>query len=431
MTHLNPRTPEIVLHNQEYLKTYKETIQNNWPWHESTEEWIAYLFLIFEHSTMISSVFLDPKPLGGGLFCLRIDGLVIELLHFAVDEYLNLLKALQSHLSPIQVPGKEYLQEGLIQSKTGHFFWTGILSSALGLQVTIRPERNRLTLGYSRHHLPEQAATVIERMRKHPNGLMLFCHRTWSHSPTGIMYDVFQSIVDGCSTDARLAFISENLQSIPVNENITKISTDGTYRSWEKATHAVVAQDVDIIMMQGRNERDVVAQAILTALEDRIVLVDTTHFNVLDALLWLLTDIPISSSLIASILLGVVGSYADLRTICPNCSIEQTMEEMRLLLDLRKCDIELGTGTWLKGQGCPLCNGTGYANERLTIAEAIYIDHSLAKICASSPNRAELTSVLQERNFSSYFDQAYEFARQGKTTLQEAIRVGLARRADL
>ncbi|MGB7442885.1 MAG: hypothetical protein WA919_17615 [Coleofasciculaceae cyanobacterium] len=89
-------------------------------------------------------------------------------------------------------------------------------------------------------------------------------------------------------------------------------------------------------------------------------------------------------------------------------------------------------GKWVEGQGCSECYGTGYMpRQRLTVVEAAYIDQSLANLLASQPSKNQLSSAIADGGFQTYFEQAFQFAQQGMTTLQEAIRVGLARRSEL
>jgi type II secretory ATPase GspE/PulE/Tfp pilus assembly ATPase PilB-like protein len=268
-------------------------------------------------------------------------------------------------------------------------------------------------------------------MKQHPNGLMVCCHGSWSLSQQGTIFDVFDTFPHHQQRDARMGAITEGLQALPPYESVTHLCVDGSPQSWTQAARSLVAQDIDVVVMCGHDDIEVVTQAVKLALEDRFVLVDVPHFAALDVFFWLLTELPVSATQVASVLLGVVGSYPALRRVCPHCAIEQQPEPFLLSILNQKGIPKLPDGKWVQGQGCTECYGTGFKDPRLTVAEAIYVDASLAQLCESGPSKAELHTAIVERGFQTYFQQAFTFAQQGDTTLAEAIRVGLARRAEL
>jgi type II secretory ATPase GspE/PulE/Tfp pilus assembly ATPase PilB-like protein len=413
----------------EFLEAQRE-LQEIWPWQASVDRWVDRI-LSFAEKPYLSSVFLDPQPQRNGNLYFRVDGLVLPGPRFTAEQYGQLLTAIQARMQFSQTTGNQYLQEGFILTECGQRHWVGILQTVFGVQITIcftlSTKSAELLNGW-----PEQAKNDVAKMQQHPNGLIVCCHRGWSLSRQDTIFDVLNSIISGWKQDVRLGVITEGLQTPTFPENTTQLCVDGSQQSWEHACRALVAQDVDVFLMRGRNETEIVTQAVLTAREDRLVLVDVSHFSVLDALSWLLTELPVSAEQTASVLLGVVGSYPALRRVCPHCVAEQPPDDL-LLASLQKQAISLTPqGQWVRGQGCPECNGGGYAlNARLTVTESIYVDSYLAKLCASGPNKDQLKKALAERGFQTYFEQGVELAQQGLTTLNEAVRVGLARRSEL
>jgi hypothetical protein len=407
-----------------------DNIQDKWPWQDSAEYWVDHI-LSFATKPEMMSVFLDPETRGGGKLYFRVDGRVLPGPHFTAEQYHQLLAAIKARVVFSQSVVGQLLREGFIFSETGEKHWVGLLQTVAGIQLTLYFALDSLSPG-SMDDWPKQARDVVEQMQKHPNGLMLFCHRGWSLSRQDTIFNVLNSLINKSSNELRVGCVTESLQTFPPYENLTHLCVDGSQQSWEQASRALVAQDIDVVLMRGRNEKEVVTQAILTALEDRCVLVDVSHLSVIDTLLWLLTELPVSSSQIASVLLGVVGSYPGLRQVCPHCLTQREPDE-RLLALLAKRGISLVLdGNWVQGQGCAKCFGIGYMpKRRLTIVEAAYIDQSLANLCIEQPSKDRLNSALIEGGFQTYFEQAFQFAQQGMTTLQEALRVGLARRAEL
>jgi hypothetical protein len=319
------------------------------------------------------------------------------------------------------------LQEGFIFTETGQRHWVGLLQAVFGPQVTItfaRPPRSTPPLA----NWPQQARNVVERMQRQPCGLIVCCRRPWSLSQQGAIFDVLDAFAQEWEQDARIGAITEGLQALPTHEAITHLCTDGSSQSWAQATRALLAQNIDFIVMRGLDDTEVVTQALQVALEGGFVLVDVSHKNALDTLLWLLTALPFSATQVASMLIGVVGSYPALRRVCPHCVTDQQPDESLINLLNQEGISPLPAGKWVQGQGCTECYGTGFKNPRLTVAEAIYMDESLAKLCELGPSKEALHNAIVERGFETYFQQAFTLAQQGETTLAEAIRFGLARR---
>ncbi len=420
------------VHEQSYSSLFREydDIEANWPWQTPVEQWIDHI-LSFATKPESMSAFLDPHLQGGGQIYFRVDGAVLPGSQFTAKQYDQIITAIIARaVFPQSVVG-QILQEGFILTEAGHKNWVGLLQTVAGIQVTFWFE-NSLGSIDPLANWPAQAKVVVEQMQNHPNGLMICCHRGWSLSQQGTIFNVFDSLISRSNGTARIGCITEGLQPLIRYENTTQLCVDGSKQSWEQAARALVAQDIDVLMMRGRNEKEVVTQAVLTALEDRCVLVDVSHFSVIDTLIWLLTELPISPSHIASVLLGIVGSYSGLRQVCPHCSTKQLPDDNFLRL-LDQHNIPLITdGKWAKGQGCPKCYGMGYApKQRLTVVEAAYLNRSIGNLWTPHPDKERLELALTASGCQTYFEQAVNFAQQGMTTPQEAIRVGLAHRNEL
>lgn len=434
MTHenflLKVANPEMQEQSFRKFLEAQHELQEIWPWQASVDDWVNYI-LSFAAQPYLSAVFLDPQPQQGGKLYFRVDGLVLPGPHFTVEQYSQLLTEIQARTEFTQPTRNQHLQEGFIFTESGQRHWVGVLQTVFGLQVTVCFELTTKSVE-PLNDWPEQVRNDVAKMQQHPNGLIVCCHRGWSLSRQDTIFNVLNSILSGWKQDVRLGVITEGLQTPTFPKNITQLSVDGSQQSWEQACRALVAQDIDVVLMRGRNEKEIVTQAVLTAREDRLVLVDVSHFSVLDTLLWLLTELPVSAAQIASVLLGVVGSYPALQRICPHCVAEQQPDDS-LLAGLQKMGISLTPqGKWVQGQGCLECNGRGYTvDSRLTVTESVYVNSSLAKLCASGPRKDQLSAALAERGFQTYFEQGVELAQKGLTTLSEAVRVGLARRSEL
>jgi type II secretory ATPase GspE/PulE/Tfp pilus assembly ATPase PilB-like protein len=147
-----------------------------------------------------------------------------------------------------------------------------------------------------------------------------------------------------------------------------------------------------------------------------------------------LSDPMIDKLQLKQVLIGVIGGVMLCRPVCPHCSCPQDLDATALRA-LRRVGFDvLTTANWVQGKGCDTCHGTGMVSSyaaRIPIVEAIYVDRTLAAFCSTMPDKAKLLYELEERGFRSYLQQCLDLAMQGRTTIQEALRLGLSRRADL
>jgi type II secretory ATPase GspE/PulE/Tfp pilus assembly ATPase PilB-like protein len=412
--------------NQQWISSLRakgSAIHDTWPWQAAPEAWVDHLLTLMQE-TQISHLFLDPQWQASGKLSLRIDGLILPGLEFPPTVYERFLNALRirvrwtSHTATL-------LQEGTLQDGRGNPFWVGFLPTANGTQVTLCRQYATLpTLPFENWSKPAIAA--VQKMQQQPYGLIVCCNRLGSLSQQGTLFDVMASVVEHVQTDARLAWVYESLQTQLQQFTGTQIQVDGSPQSWQMTVQALIAQDIDVLVMRGRDEKQVVTQAVLAALEGRLAVVDVSCPTVVETLHWLLHELPVDAQQVSQILLGVVGSHPDLRLVCPACQSEAyPSDRLLLLLDAQGIPA-LPAGRWVMGQGCPACHGTGYQPAaRRAIAEAIFIEPALADLCATRPTHEQLIQVLAEYRFESSFDQAFELARQGQTTLQEALRLSL------
>lgn len=416
----------------DFVKWEGWEILTAWPWQDPPEYWVDRLLLLATQA-QTSHVFLDPVLQGGGRLRFRVDGLVLPGPAFSVEQYQHLLSAIRKRTALPDSDSATLFCDGIIQGSEEigkRDFVAGILRTSEGLQVTLYA-RSPLPSTVPWGGWPAQAVTALEQMRRHPNGLIVFCHRGYS-SEIGSMLGVFDFMARESHGESRYACVTDTPLRLPPLDGRSQVRVEGSKESWEGALRALVAQDTDVFALAGRNENEVVSQALLTALEDRYVLVNVSLFGATDSLLWLLSALRVDAAQVAEVLLGVIGSYQYLRRVCPVCSSPVMPDESVLPLLGTQGITSIPEGNWVQGKGCEECNGTGFSSQLwLSVVEAIYIDRELARFCNSRPSRSELRSALTERGFRTYFQQAFDLAQQGLTTLQEAIRVGLARRADL
>jgi type II secretory ATPase GspE/PulE/Tfp pilus assembly ATPase PilB-like protein len=390
----------------------------------------------------VSHVYIDASPEGGRIL-LRVDGLVLPAFALSPCQFQALLCAMAAHAQMAVTEGNTQNAEGLIRgepAQEGATFRVGLLRTFSGPQLTLRalPTQFHHSLA-PRERWPEQASNAAELMKQYPCGLIVFCYRGRS-TYFETMGEWLYGLANG---GGRYVLVTDAPNTWPLHENVFQLRLEGSEESWERELRAATAQDFDVVAIAGRNDDDAIRRAVLTTFEDHFVLVNTSRASVLDTLMWMMSDLPIGADRVSQILVGLIGTYCA-RRICPRCARVQSPADLELpipgwgatpLRDVLKTHGlgALPEGEWLWGEGCEECNRTGYvlpSRELLPLVEAIHIDWELANVCSSRPRRQELQAALAARGFRTYFEQAFDLAQSGRTTIQEAVRVGLARRAN-
>ena len=76
-----------------------------------------------------------------------------------------------------------------------------------------------------------------------------------------------------------------------------------------------------------------------------------------------------------------------------------------------------------KPKGCEKCNFTGY-KKRTVVGELFIINDEVKSLIAQNASEIELKALMQKQS-KRIKDNLLELVLEGKTSLQEAIRVGL------
>ena len=120
--------------------------------------------------------------------------------------------------------------------------------------------------------------------------------------------------------------------------------------------------------------------------------------------------------LISSSLNGVVAQRL-VRKICPNCKKSYTPSENEL------CLLNSNTDKLYKGEGCHICNFTGYKG-RQSIHEIVIIDEEIVKmISAKKPIEDIYEYATAKLHMHTLFDSMKELVTGGISTTEELLKL--------
>jgi general secretion pathway protein E len=129
-------------------------------------------------------------------------------------------------------------------------------------------------------------------------------------------------------------------------------------------------------------------------------------------------DMGIENFLISSTLLGVLAQRLT-RKLCPHCKQETQLlpailEELGLPLE----------HTYYTSVGCKECDFTGYKG-RQAIGELFIIDDDVKLMMKDGFNDYQIREAMKKKGLITISDRLKELLIDGKTSYEEALRVGL------
>jgi type IV pilus assembly protein PilB len=201
-------------------------------------------------------------------------------------------------------------------------------------------------------------------------------------------------------------------------EGVTQIQTHNAIdMTFSRALKALLRQDPDVVMVGEIRDHETASIAVQAALTGHLVL-STLHTNDAPSSITRLINIGVEPFLVGAALNGVLAQRL-VRRICPHCSGQvEVPEDMREFLAVHG----LHTESLPQGQGCESCRQTGYAG-RVGLYELLVLDDHLRDLIASNPNVTEFRRLCCERGMVTLREDGFAKVAQGRTTVEEVLRV--------
>jgi general secretion pathway protein E len=172
----------------------------------------------------------------------------------------------------------------------------------------------------------------------------------------------------------------------------------------------IVRQDPDVIMVGEIRDRETADIAIRAALTGHLVF-STLHTNDAPSAITRLTDMGVENYLLTSSLVAVLAQRL-VRVICAHCKVPHGTA---LAPDGEMVQT-------FRGQGCPECNGRGYAS-RVGIFEMMPVDDEIRKLIMKNADAGVLTDMARRNGMRNLREDGWMKVREGVTTVEEVMRV--------
>ncbi|CAA6809078.1 MAG: General secretion pathway protein GspE [uncultured Sulfurovum sp.] len=245
-----------------------------------------------------------------------------------------------------------------------------------------------------------------------PYGIVLVTGPTGSGKTT-TLYGALNEIKDvkdkTITVEDPVEYQMDGIQQVQIN---TSSGLD-----FPAALRSILRQDPDKIMIGEIRDQETLRIAIQAALTGHMV-ISTLHTNSAVSAIGRMLDMGIESYLISGAVVAIQGQRL-VRKICQSCKEVAVLPPM-LLEDIK--DFVPETAKFYVGKGCPVCNGSGYVGREM-ISEVLPISDVLSTMIANGATKDQLEKQAAKEGFFSMFQDGLKKAIEGKTTVEEIIRV--------
>jgi len=347
----------------------------------------------------------------------RIDGVLQEAaLPPEVRQFQAPIVSRLKILSHLDIAEKRLPQDGRIKLK--------IAGREIDVRVSVIPmlhgeavvlrllERSAALLGLERLGMSADDRSAMERILDLPHGIVLVTGPTGSGKTT-TLYAALSRIND---VERKIVTIEDpveyHLRGINQIQVLTKAGL-----TFGRGLRSILRHDPDVILVGEIRDRETAEIAVQASLTGHLVF-STLHTNDAPGALTRLVDMGIEPYLVASSLEAVLAQRL-VRLICPNC------RESFRPADPEVLQAEFGQKApdlLYRGPGCRECQGTGYRG-RTGIFELMLVTEGIRKLVLERASTGEIRKLAEEQGTKSLRDDGWRHVLQGRTTIEEVLRV--------
>lgn len=189
---------------------------------------------------------------------------------------------------------------------------------------------------------------------------------------------------------------------------------------------SIVRQDPNIILVGEIRDEETASIAVNAALTGHLVL-STLHTSDAATTIPRLLEMKVEPFLIASSVNLIVAQRL-VRKICTSCRVSEVMDPKlvggEISDGLIKKHLEKdGKGVRLyKGEGCPVCRGTGYVG-RVGIYEVMTMSEALREAIMKKVDAEEIKKIATKEGMITMLEDGLTKVKMGVTTIDELLRV--------
>ncbi len=346
----------------------------------------------------------------------RIDGSLQEVM----KPPLKMKAALTSRikiLADLNIAERRVPQDGRIKLKMKNKvvdFRVSTLPVIFGEKIVLRIlDKGNLTFDLTTFGFEPKAEKDFMWAISRPYGMVLVTGPTGSGKTTTLYSALSQ--VNTVDTNIMTAEDPVEFNIYGINQVLVRNEIGMTFAA---ALKAFLRQDPNIIMVGEIRDLETGGIAIKAALTGHLVL-STLHTNDTPSTITRMIDMGLEPFNVASAL-NLISAQRLLRRVCKNCATEVTYEED--YLNAAKIPLDWAEKTtFLRGEGCSECGGTGYKG-RCGVYEVMIMSPALRKAIMNELGTDELREIARSEGMLTLREDAMKKVERGVTTVEEMVK---------
>lgn len=351
----------------------------------------------------------------------RVDGVLHEAGRVQKEHYEGVVNRVKIEAN-MRIDEHFGAQDGAIRHKTGG----GVMDIRVNIVPIVDGEKivMRLLAAYVRTlsladlGFSEDAQVIIKAATHKPFGMILTTGPTGSGKSTtlsALMKMRNHPDINISTIEDPVEYKIRGVNHIQVNPKANLTFASGL--------RALVRQDPDVILVGEIRDGETADISVNAALTGHL-LFSTLHSNDAATAVPRLLDMDVEPFLLASTLEVVIGQRL-VRRICPECRYSYTVsnaEAKKLFVGAHKFFTGSKKATLYKGKGCDACGGTGFRG-RVGIYELLEVTSEIEELIIARATSAELSNMARKQGMKLMFEDGFEKALSGLTTMEELMRV--------
>ncbi len=287
------------------------------------------------------------------------------------------------------------------------------LPTVFGENMVLRVlDRARLVVGLESLGFDELNLARFRRAIESRHGILLVCGPTGAGKTT-TLYSALSYIN---ALDRSIITLEDPVEyELPIIRQC-QINVKAGF-TFSSGLRAILRHDPDVILVGEMRDAETVELAIRSALTGHLVF-STLHTNDAAGAIPRLINMGQEPFLVASSIRAVVGQTL-LRTNCAHCKV--TYSPSAETIERAGLPPESAGGTFVKGEGCERCGGTGFRG-RVGAFEIMEITPAIMRLVMERANSQDLLSAARAEGMTVMREDAVGKAMSGLTTLEEAVR---------
>ena len=345
----------------------------------------------------------------------RIDG----VLHEVENPPKRLQPSIVSRIklmSNVSIAEKRVPQDGRINIKVGAKvidLRVSTLPTAFGESIVMRIlDKESLRLGLPELGFFSDDQAAFERIIALPDGVFLVTGPTGSGKST-TLYSALNYINH---PDRKIITVEDPVEYEMAGVNQVQVRRE-VGMTFAAALRSMLRQAPNIIMVGEIRDKETAEIAINAALTGHMVF-STLHTNDAPSAVSRLIDIGIKPFLVAAAVRAVLAQRL-VRRNCPNCRASCEHDE-KLLNSLGIRPDQMSDASFMKGQGCLKCNGTGFRG-RVGIFEMFTVNEELQSMIYEEASLVALRDKAREMGMRNMREDGIRKVIAGVTTPQEVL----------